>query len=125
MILLDTHVVAWLYAGQVDRFPPKARELLDSEELGLSPTVALELQYLHEIGRLLPPPDAFLVELGRTLGLRVVDSSLDEVIREAIQLTWTRDPFDRLIAAHATLHAAPLLTADESIHSHLADAVWA
>jgi PIN domain nuclease of toxin-antitoxin system len=125
VILLDTHVVAWLFAGEVDRFPSKARELLESEELRISPTVALELGYLHEIGRLSQPPDLVLTELGRALGLRSVDASLDDVTREALPLTWTRDPFDRLIAAHAIVQAAPLLTADETIRSHLPDAVWA
>lgn len=58
MILLDTHVVAWLHAGLVERLPPHARELLEDEDLGMSQMVCLELEYLHEIGRLSEPSGA-------------------------------------------------------------------
>jgi PIN domain nuclease of toxin-antitoxin system len=52
VILLDTHVVAWLHAGDTKRFPASARKLLDSEQLAVSPVVRLELAYLREIGRI-------------------------------------------------------------------------
>lgn len=124
MILLDTHVVAWLHAGDVDRFPDRARSLLETEALAASPLVSLELQYLHEIGRTSEPADAVLAALGRTLGLSVVDCSLTELIGRASGLDWTRDPFDRLLAAHATVEQAPLLTADRAIRANLPLAVW-
>jgi len=124
VILLDTHVVAWLHAGDTDRFPDRARELLEAEALAISPLVRLELQYLHEIGRTSEPADAVLAALGRTLGLRVVDCSLAELIGHASGLDWTRNPFDRLLAAHATVEQAPLLTADSTIRANLSLAVW-
>lgn len=124
MILLDTHVVAWLHAGDTARFPDRARDLLETETLAVSPLVGLELQYLHEIGRTSEPADTVLAALGRTLGLRVVDCSLTELIARATGLDWTRDPFDRLLAAHATVEQAPLLTADRSIRANLRLAVW-
>lgn len=124
MILLDTHVVAWLHAGLVERFPPRARELLEREQLAISPLVCLELQYLHEIGRLSEPAEPVIAGMGRALGLRVSDCSLAALVDEATGLDWTRDPFDRLIAAHATIEQAPLLTADKGIHAHLPSAVW-
>jgi PIN domain nuclease of toxin-antitoxin system len=38
---------------------------------------------------------------------------------------WTRDPFDRLIVAHAKANGiAPLITKDEAIHEHYANARW-
>jgi PIN domain nuclease of toxin-antitoxin system len=39
-------------------------------------------------------------------------------------LTWTRDPFDRMIAAQAVVADAPLLTADETILDNLPLATW-
>lgn len=124
MILLDTHVVAWLLAGEVERFPGEARRLLETEDLAASPLVGLELQYLHEIGRTTQPSSAVLATLGRTIGLRIADCSLVELIAYAASLSWTRDPFDRLIAAHASLERAPLLTADRNIQANLSLAVW-
>jgi PIN domain nuclease of toxin-antitoxin system len=46
------------------------------------------------------------------------------VIQAATGLSWTRDPFDRLISAHAIVTNSPLITADETIREHLALAVW-
>jgi PIN domain nuclease of toxin-antitoxin system len=45
-------------------------------------------------------------------------------VQAAAGLTWTRDPFDRLIAAHAILSGAPLLTADRRILANLPQATW-
>jgi PIN domain nuclease of toxin-antitoxin system len=39
------------------------------------------------------------------------------VVTQAMPLSWTRDPFDRLIVATAILHRAPLVTRDERIHA--------
>lgn len=39
-------------------------------------------------------------------------------------LTWTRDPFDRMIAAQAIVADAPLVTADRTILANLPLAVW-
>ena len=125
MILLDTHVVAWLYAGDTARFPDSvARRLEAEDDLAVSPLVALELQYLHEIGRTSQPADTVLTALGRTLGLRTADCSLAELIGHAIAFDWTRDPFDRLLAAHATAEHVLLLTADRRLRDHLPLAVW-
>jgi PIN domain nuclease of toxin-antitoxin system len=37
---LDTHVVVWLYAGEVERFPDAARAALERDTLAVSPAVA-------------------------------------------------------------------------------------
>ena len=47
---LDTHLVVWLYAGQVELIPHSVREILENSNLLLSPMVDLELEYLFEIG---------------------------------------------------------------------------
>jgi PIN domain nuclease of toxin-antitoxin system len=46
------------------------------------------------------------------------------VVHAAESTDFTRDPFDRLIVAHASLHGAPLVTKDEHLHRHHASAVW-
>ena len=59
------------------------------------------------------------------LGTHVIfDTSLDRVITEGILLSWARDPFDRMIAAHCLVEQTPLLTADGAIREHLPLAVW-
>lgn len=124
MIYLDTHVVAWLFAGVTDRFPPPVRQRLETEELAMSPIVKLELQYLFEVGRVTEPAEHVVSDLEQRIGLQVVDASLSATITAALSLSWTRDPFDRLIAAQAIADHRPLLTADSSIRSHVDLAAW-
>lgn len=40
------------------------------------------------------------------------EPALVPLIRSALPLTWTRDPFDRLLAAHSATRRIPLCTAD-------------
>jgi PIN domain nuclease of toxin-antitoxin system len=124
VIHLDTHVVAWLYAGDMARFPAGVRRRLEREDLRVSPIVALELEYLHEIGRTAEAASAVLGELARTLGLAQDEGSLAAVVAAARTLTWTRDPFDRLIVGHAATAGAALLTKDRTIRRHYRQAVW-
>jgi PIN domain nuclease of toxin-antitoxin system len=117
-------VVGWLYEGAHKRLPPAVRELLASRQPLVSPVVELELTYLYEIGRVTEPAKAPLSALRRSIGLQVADVSCIDLVRTAIDLSWTRDPFDRLIAAHALFADAPLVTADETIRANLPLATW-
>lgn len=122
---LDTHVVAWLYAeGAASLSESAADELRASQELRCSPIVRLELQYLHEIGRLRPSAMEVVDSLASATGLRLCDAPFFAVIREAERLSWTRDPFDRIIVAQAFLAGAPLVTKDAAIHAVYDRAVW-
>ena len=124
MIHLDTHVVVWLYAGDLRRFSPAARRRLDREELRISPMVALEVQYLHKVGRISENAGVVLSDLARKLGLVQAEGDFTAVAAAAMDLGWTRDPFDRVIVAHAALYGATLLTKDRSIRRNYGRAVW-
>lgn len=121
---LDTHVVAWLYAGELTRIPESAQAVINDAVLAVSPIVALELGHLREIGRLTAGPDAFLDDLATRIGLAVDDSSFASVVAVAGDLTWTRDPFDRLIVAQAAVGADTLITADRKIRQHVSATTW-
>ncbi len=124
MIYLDTHVVVWAYAGEVERFPAPVRAKIEENDLLISPIVLLELQYLREIDRLTVSPTVLLENLASTIGLAVCDLPLTRVITEALLQTWTRDPFDRIITASAAARGAPLLTKDETILRQYPRALW-
>ncbi len=124
VIFLDTHVVVWLYAGEVDRFPRRARKRLESEPLMISPMVLLEIQYLHELSRVSQSPTLIVKELEKSLDLGIHTEDFERIIVAALGESWTRDPFDRIIVAHAHLISAPLLTKDESIRKHYRHALW-
>jgi PIN domain nuclease of toxin-antitoxin system len=114
----------WIYAGHWDRIPAAARRRLDDERLAISPMVELELEYLFEIGRTSTPARHVLDELVTTLELQVSTAPFTAVVKEAANLRWTRDPFDRLIASQALADRTHLLTADRHILANLPAAVW-
>ena len=116
--------MGWLYEGVDRRLPVSVRELIESEPPRVSPMVELELTYLYEVRRVTEPAEAPLSALRRTIGLQVAEASFADVAQAAAGLSWTRDPFDRLISAHAIVADAPLLTADETILEHLPLATW-
>ena len=124
MIHLDTHVIVWLYAEQFDRVPPTATALIEHEDLVISPMVRLELAYLHEIDRLTDDAQAVIDALTPVLGLQESRAPFAVVVDRAEQLTWTRDPFDRLIVANALVDDVPLLTADRAILDKCHTAIW-
>ncbi len=85
---------------------------------------SLELAYLHELGKARDPVPVMLAALRKSIGLSVADVSLGDLVQTAVDLAWTRDPFDRLMAAHAIVADAPLVTADRTILDNLPLAVW-
>ena len=124
MIYLDTHVVAWLYAPRLDLLSEAARQALEENEILISPVVLLELDYLHEIGRIARPSTDIYQDLHETLGLRLCTRGFAEVIRAACAETWTRDPIDRIIVGHAAAAGRPLVTRDETIRAHYGRTLW-
>lgn len=124
MIHIDTHIAIWLFQGRVDAFPPAVQALLGAATPLLSPMARLELQFLHELGRINPWPADIVAGLEVSAGLRVAESSFLRVAAIAATLTWTRDPFDRMIAAHALADDLPLVTKDATLLAHCAVARW-
>jgi PIN domain nuclease of toxin-antitoxin system len=124
LIYLDTHVLVWLYAGQVEQFSDSVQALLNEQDLLISPMVQLELQYLHEIKRVTVTADTIIADLAQRLGLAICPKPFTAIIAQATQASWTRDPFDRIIVAHAGLDNNILISKDQTIRDHYALAQW-
>jgi PIN domain nuclease of toxin-antitoxin system len=114
VILLDTNALIW-----IDQNHRRTRRLVAApERLAVSPASLLEIRFLIETGR---------------LGLRrgsveaiahddrwVVDAPpVVEWFEAAGEESWTHDPFDRLIIAHARLRRCRLATADREVLDRL------
>ncbi len=121
---LDTHAAVLLWSGRIEAFGSASTELLELAPLKVSPLVALEITYLREIGRLEANADRLLGDLESDLGVEVVDENLGKIVGKARLLSWTRDPFDRLLVATAQAHDAPFITRDRLIREHYSAAVW-
>ena len=115
VILLDTHVVLWVYTGKVERLSPRAVQEIQASTLATSPIVELELAYLNEVGRVTDSASQILGALASRVGLTVAQVGFGPVCATAAGITWTRDPFDRMLAAQAMIEGVPLATDDESL----------
>ena len=124
MIYLDTHIVVWLYAGLLNKFNQPVITTLNENEILISPIVHLELQYLFEIERVREPAHAIVSDLTDRIGLRFCEKDFNAVVNQSIKLTWTRNPFDRLIVANAALNDNILISKDTNILEHYAHARW-
>ncbi len=117
MILLDTNAVLWGLT-ESDRFAPLQ---VPGRRLRLSPVSLLEISFLVEVGR---------VEFRDRTGVAdiiddprwILDSpSSARLFTEALDLEWTRDPFDRLLVAHARYRRWRLATGDRVLLDRLDD----
>lgn len=124
MIYLDTHIVVWLYAGQKEKFSLSAKKLINENDLYVSPIVRLELQYLYEIQRITVDSPAVIADLSSRIGLQVCGKNFDAIVGRATEFSWTRDPFDRLIVANASLHDNILVSKDRNILAYYPHARW-
>ena len=114
--ILDTHFMLWIAVGdrRLDEFP-----WLDAyRPWGVSPVSFLEVQYLHETGRLQVDIDAFTTAIGSDSRFVVDEVPLLNLITQSLHLSWTRDPFDRLLSAHSAARRTPLCTVDRNVRTH-------
>ncbi len=124
VVHLDTHVVVWLYAGQVARLSRPARKAIESGGLVISPMVSLEMQFLLETGRIIAEPARILDALADSLGLRMDEQPFAAVMKESLAQKWTRDPFDRIIVAQALRAGAVLVSKDRLIRRNYGKTCW-
>ncbi len=124
-VYLDTHVVIWLAAGKTSRISRKAQALLEAADLLLSPVVLLELEYLYELERIRLRSRDLFQKVAHETGLELCNLPFSSISDAALDESWTRDPFDRLIVAHAKANGfASLVSADGEIRRHYPRTVW-
>jgi PIN domain nuclease of toxin-antitoxin system len=114
VILLDTNAIIWLH--QRDR---RTRRLDKNVTLYASPASVLELQILIEAGRLRLRPGYGVEQLIGDTRWLLDDPPAADWFSEAVGVGWTRDPFDRLIVAHAELRGWRLATGDADLVARL------
>lgn len=116
MILLDTNALIWLHQG--DR---RAKRLERNTTLYASPASLLELQMLIESGRLRLRRGFGVEQLIGDARWLLDDPPAADWFSQAVGAGWTRDPFDRLIVAHAELRGWRLATGDAELVAKLGE----
>jgi PIN domain nuclease of toxin-antitoxin system len=124
LIQIDTCVAIWLYEGKKEKLSPPVVELIESQPCQFSPMVRLELQYMFEIGRNGSDAATVVVIMRNQFGIEEAHTDFSLVVQAATTINWTRDPFDRLIAAQAICDKAVLVTKDRTIRQHCPNALW-
>ena len=114
MILLDTNAAIWIEQGH-----ERTRSLAASAKaLYLSPVTLLELQFLLEAGRIRLRGRSVSNVITRGNWL-LDDPPAVAWFEAALEVGWTRDPFDRLLVAHARVRGWKLATADAALLERL------
>lgn len=116
VILLDTNALIWLEQGH-----RRMRALAHGpRRLYISPANLLELQFLLEAGRV-RLRDTTVADFAESERWVLDDPPAAPWFTKALDLSWTRDPFDRLLVAHARLRGWRLATGDAALLQHLSD----
>ena len=114
VILLDTDALIWLEQGR-----GRTRALARSgQPLYISPASVLELAFLIESGRI-RLKSGTVHALADDPRWTLDDPPAGPWFARAVDLTWTRDPFDRLLVAHARLRGWRFATSDGLLAEHL------
>ena len=126
-VLLDTHALIWAVTAPA-RLSPRARELVGeaSTELVVSAGSAWEIATKHRLGKI-PGAEVLLARWDDTLRrLRAEPEPLEHAhtLRAGGYDVVHRDPFDRLLAAHAELACLPLLTIDKAFADFPVTTIW-
>jgi PIN domain nuclease of toxin-antitoxin system len=115
MILLDTNALLWLERGH-----PRSRLLgRERRRLYISPANLLEVQLLVEVGRVRLHGSTIATGLAESNRWALDDPPAAAWFDRALELAWARDPFDRLLVAHARLRGWRLATADNELIDRL------
>ncbi len=126
-VLLDTCVFLWL-ADEKHRLSVTARKILEdaSNTLRLHQVSPWEIQIKYSLGKLpLPhPPRVAVPEAVKRLKLDY--RTLDEETVYTLEKVppFHRDPFDRLLIAHAIHEGLPILTPDPLIQPYPVRVIW-
>lgn len=123
-LFLDTHVLVWLFERKKSPFSKNALDLLNQSDLYFPSISFLEINFLKESGKSNFDAENLLDDLLSNINLAFAHSNSLEQSKIAGTLSWTRDPFDRMIVAEAVLNKAKLLTKDRLILKNFNDSTW-
>ena len=115
-LILDTHFLLWILLGSkrlqefawLDRYRP----------WGVSPISLLEIQFLAEVGHVEIQDQQFYEVLPSDPRFLIDEVPLMPLVRKAITISWTRDPFDRLLVAHSLARRTDFCTLDRTVRQH-------
>jgi PIN domain nuclease of toxin-antitoxin system len=124
LTICDTHVLLF-WADRPDRLTLSAQESLtaakNTGQLACAAISLWEIAVLFRKNRLILPPQhtpvSYMDDIFMSLGLYILPLTPAIAGLAESGVVTRGDPGDRLIAATAIFHQAPLITADEKLHA--------
>jgi PIN domain nuclease of toxin-antitoxin system len=122
---LDTHIAVYLHDGLVEELTSEAKRQIEANDLLISPMVFFEFDYLFQRKRIGIDAITMAATLNASFGVELCRLPFAAVVLESLKLTWTSDPFDRLIVAQAIANqGAMLITRDRLVRQKYPNAIW-
>jgi PIN domain nuclease of toxin-antitoxin system len=113
-LLLDTHVMLWWLADDLDRIGVSAADAIrHADEVFVSVASVWEVEIKRASGKLIADDD--LPHALRTSSFDVLDIRIDHATVAARLPKHHNDPFDRVLIAQAQVEELTLVTADKLI----------
>jgi PIN domain nuclease of toxin-antitoxin system len=109
-LLLDTHLLLWALL-QPARLKPRARALIEQNEVFVSSASIWEISIKSSLGKLEADP-RLVLDVLEPAGLRKLSVSGEHAAKVFELPPHHRDPFDRLLLAQALSESLTLLTDD-------------
>jgi PIN domain nuclease of toxin-antitoxin system len=115
-VLLDTHLLLWALATP-GRLSPAAREAITAGDVYVSAASIWEISIKAQLGKLDANPRDVLTAL-EPAGFSLLPITGEHAVRVAELPAVHRDPFDRMLAAQASIEPMILLTNDSTLSQY-------
>ncbi len=126
-VLLDTNALIWAWT-EPERLPRAVRAVFNNEEYEflVSAASAWEIATKVRLGKLSGaiPLERDFVSLVADAGYLLIPITADIALRAGRLAGAHRDPFDRIIAAHALAQDIPVISADAQLESFGVRRLW-
>jgi PIN domain nuclease of toxin-antitoxin system len=126
-VLLDTHTLLWATLSPSDLSPKAAAIIADESNVILvSAASAWEIATKVRIGRL-PGAEKFekeFLDVMEDTGYTLIPIDAAVALRAGRFLAEHRDPFDRVLAAHALADDIPILSTDRKLDAFGVQRIW-
>ncbi len=115
-LLLDTHLLLWALA-QPDKLSAATRKQIAGAEVYISAASLWEISIKVGLGKLAADPDQIL-EAIEPAGFLLLPVTAEHAVKVAKLPALHKDPFDRMLAAQASVEPMILLTNDEALRGY-------
>ena len=121
--LLDTHALIWALEDS-PKLSDIARDVIEDSRNAIlvSTASAIEIAIKKALGKLTAPDD--LTGVIEQVGFTGCPLSFDVAEQLARLPSHHRDPFDRLLIAHALREGVPIISCDEQMHRYTIQVIW-